>query len=109
MMENSFERKQERILTREEVIEVISRYVENFTLVRELTDEQGLYLLEAQIDGKEKRETIQYMYMRKGRFPNHNETAETAINVVYYQDGIPVGGDNVAVFNDETGEWKEAS
>jgi len=67
-----------------------------------------LYLLEARVEGKEKGEVTEYGYMRKGRFPNHNEASETAINVVYYQDEMPVGGDKVAVYNSETDEWEVA-
>jgi hypothetical protein len=107
-MENLIEKGPERILSKEEVLEVIARYGENAELVRELSDEQGLYLLEAKIEGKEPGEVIQYEYMRKGRFPNHNEASETALHVVYYQDEIPVGGDKVAVYNSETGEWIDA-
>jgi hypothetical protein len=107
-MENLIEKGPERILSKEEVLEVIARYGENAEFVRELSDEQGLYLLEAKIEGKEPGEVIQYEYMRKGRFPNHNEASETALHVVYYQDEIPVGGDKIAVYNSETGEWIDA-
>jgi hypothetical protein len=30
----------------------------------------------------------------------------TGIDVVYYQDGMPTGGDRVAEYNEENGEWK---
>lgn len=106
-MENFIEKGPERILTKAEVIEIITRYAENATLVRELSDEQGLYLLEAKIKGKKPGEIIQYQYMRRGIFPNHNEASETALHVVYYQDEMPVGGDKIAVYKSETGEWKE--
>lgn len=106
-MENPIEKGPERILTKEEVMEVIARYAENTTFVRELSDEQGLYLLEVKIEGKKSGEIIQYEYMRKGRFPNHNEASETAVCVVYYKDEVPMGGDKIAVYNPETGEWEE--
>ena len=106
-MENFIEKGHERILTKEEVMEVIVRYAENTTFVRELSDEQGLYLLEVKIEGKKQGDSIQYQYMRKGIFPNHNEALETALHVVYYQDEMPVGGDKIAVYKTETGEWEE--
>ncbi|OHA17826.1 MAG: hypothetical protein A2836_03160 [Candidatus Taylorbacteria bacterium RIFCSPHIGHO2_01_FULL_45_63] len=93
--------------SKEEVMEAISRFAENATLVRELSDEQGLYLLEAKVEGENSGETTQYEYMRKGRFPNHNEASETAIYKVYYENEIPVGGDKVAVYKSETGEWED--
>ncbi len=106
-MENPIEKGPERILTKEDVMEVIARHAENAILVRELSDEQGLYLLEVKVEGKESDEIIQYQYMRKGRFPNHNEASETAIHAVYYQGETPVGGDKIAVYKSEMGGWEE--
>lgn len=107
-MENPIEKGPERILSKEEVMEVISRYAENAEMVRELSDEQGLYLLEVKVPGEKEGETTQYEYMRKGRFPNHNEASETALHKVYYDGEMPVGGDKVAIYNPETGEWTDA-
>ena len=98
----------ERILSKEDVMEAISRYAENATLVRELSDEQGLYLLDVKIEGEKPGETTQYEYMRKGRFLNQNQASETAIHKVYYEDEMPVGGEKVAVYKSESGEWEEA-
>ena len=106
-MENQIEKGPERIPTKAEVMEVIARFAENPILVRELTDEQGLYLLEASIEGKSPGESLQYEYMRKGRFPNQNEASETAIYSVRYEGGTPAGGDKVAVYSSETGVWEE--
>ena len=110
-MQNPFEKGPERILTKEEIMSTISyiasrRSPENPKLIRELSDEQGLYLLEAAIEGDEPGETIQYEYMRKGRYPNKNEASETAIHEVYYENDIPVGGEKIGVYDYETGEWK---
>lgn len=52
-MENSIEKGPEMIPTKEEVMEIISRFEKNTAFVRELSDEQGLYLLEVQVEGKE--------------------------------------------------------
>ena len=106
-MENFIEKGPERILTKEEVMEVISRYAENATLIRELSDEQGLYLLEVKIDSEKPGEMTLYRYSRKGIFQNHNEASETALHIVWYQDEIPIGGDKIAVYNPETGEWNK--
>jgi len=101
------EKNKEKIPSKDEVLEIISRYAENATFVRKLSDERGLYLLEVKVEGKEKGEVTEYMYMRKGIYPNKNETLETAIHAVYYQDDMPVGGDKITVYNSETGEWQE--
>ena len=87
-------------------MEVISRFAENTTFIRELSDEQGLYLLEVKIEGENPGETIQYEYMRKGRFPDGNQSSGTVIHKVYYENGIPIGGHDVANYDSETGEWK---
>jgi hypothetical protein len=107
-MENFIEKGPEQILSKEEVLEAISRYAENAEIVRELSDENGLYLLEAKILGEKPGEITQFEYMRKGTFPNHNESVETAIHKVFYENEIPVGGESVAVFKPETGEWIHA-
>ena len=107
-MENPTEKGPERIPTKEEVIEVIARYAEGAAVVRELSDEQGLYLLEAKVNGKESGEIIQYEFMRKGTFPNHNESLETVIHIVYYKDDAPVGGETIAFYNCGAGRWENA-
>ncbi len=106
-MENPIEKGPERIPTKEEVMEAIGLFAENTTLVRELSDEGGLYLLEAKVEGENPGEITQYEYMRKGRFPNQNQASETAIHKVYYENDMAIGGDKVAVYNSERGVWEE--
>jgi len=105
-MKNPFEKGPERIPTKEKVMEAISRLTETSEVVRELSDEQGLYLLEAKVPGDEPGEFVQYEYIRKGRYPDGNESSATAIHIVYYEGEAPVGGHNVADYDQETGEWK---
>jgi len=107
-MENQFERGPEKIPTKAEVMEVIGRYAENATLVRELSDEKGLYLFEARVEGEKSGEAVQYEYMRKGTFPNGNASLSPGIYRVDYEGGDAVGGTNVAAFDEQTGQWKEA-
>jgi hypothetical protein len=107
MNQNSFEKGPERILTKEEVMRVMSRFLENPVLTRELSNAQGLYLLEVQVNGKEPGEVIEYQYMRKGAFPNQNREVETSICAYYYQDGVPISGETIAVYKSETNEWKD--
>ncbi len=108
-MENQIERGPERIPTKEEVMELISRGVESperFQTLREIYDEQGLKLLDLRIEGKEQGETIEFLYTRKGMLPNNVPTGSTSIEVSYYQDGNFTGAKQVAIFNYENGEWE---
>jgi len=106
-MENYIEHGNEHIPTKEEILNVIGRHAESYIVGRELSDEKGLYLFEVKIEGGKAGETTEYQYMRKGTFPNHNESLETTIHVIYFENGIPAGGHDIANYNSETGEWKD--
>ena len=120
-MENyNIEKSPERIQSKEEVLEVISRHIKRdisraenvaeMKLTNELSDEQGLYLLEAKVEVVGKSgEFIEYLYMRKGVFLEHNSSLETTINVMYYKDEIPVSGWNIAEFNSDKGELEDVN
>ena len=86
-------------------MEGIEMFAKNARIERELSDERGLYLLEAVIEGKEPGETIEYTYQRKGESPGHNGVLDTAIHITYYSDGMPISGTKVAIF--ENGKWRE--
>lgn len=103
----SIESKEEKILSSQEVLDVLSLFVEGYTLGRELSDERGVYLREVELEGEKVGETIEYQYMRKGNHGKQNASTETAISAIYYDDGIPVGGKRVAILNEETGEWEK--
>jgi hypothetical protein len=103
--QSSIESVSERILTSEQVLEALSRFAEGFALGRELSDEKGVYLREIEKPGENAGETIEYQYMRKGNHGRQNVSSETAISVIYYENGMPVGGDRIAIFSEETGEW----
>ncbi|MCX6715578.1 MAG: hypothetical protein NT077_01010 [Candidatus Taylorbacteria bacterium] len=104
-MENSFEKGSERIPTKEEVMEVVFRFDANAVFVGELSDERGIYLLEAE-SRDEQGDRVEYVYQRKGTFPDQNSSLETVIHVVYYDGEVPVGGKNIATYKSETGEWE---
>lgn len=101
------ERAPERILTSEQVIEALSQYAEGFTLGRELSDEKGVYLREVEVAGDKEGETTEYQYMRKGNHGRNQSSLETLIWAYYYQDGIPIHGEKIAVLNEVTGEWQK--
>jgi hypothetical protein len=106
--QNKVERSPERILSSEEILSAISEHVEGFTLGRELSDEKGVYLLEVEVKGEREGEVIEYQYKRKGIYQKgtYNSSPETTISVIYYEDGRPVHGEKLAVFDEETGVWK---
>lgn len=109
-MENQFEKGPERIPTKEEVMEIITRRVESvekFETLREINDEQGLKLLDLRFEGKEPGETMEFLYTRAGVLPNGVPTAQTSIEVSYYQEGDCIGGDRIAVLNPDTGVWED--
>ncbi len=107
-MPNSSEGNSERILTNQEVMNIISRYEKGLKLERELYDEKGLYFMELTKEIEGTTRALEYTYTRKGRFPNKIEALMTSISVTIYDDGIPCGGTGVADFDDKTGEWRDA-
>lgn len=104
---NSVEKSPERILTSEEILEALSQYAEGFTLGRELSDDKGVYLREVSVAGAVEGEVTEYQYMRRGAHPNRNQMDQTALHVIYYQDGEPVGSERLAIYSEEAAEWKK--
>ncbi|MDB5264842.1 MAG: hypothetical protein JWN64_413 [Parcubacteria group bacterium] len=108
---NNPEKKQDKILSSQEVLDAISQYAEGFTPGRELSDEQGVYLREVEVKGEKEGEMTEYRFMRKGKYPNRNGTKNaeerTLITAIFYIDGVPVGSESIAEFNEETGEWRK--
>lgn len=107
MKENNFEKNREKIPTKDEVLEVISRFAERTTFVKELSNKEGLYYLEVTAKGNQPGETLSYMYARKGRFGGNNESSATSISVTYYQDGNMISGEELAEYDPSTGKWRD--
>lgn len=106
-MENNIERNIEKIPTKEEVMDIISRYAENPTLVRELSDEKGLYFIETKTEGKDLGESTEFRYTRKGVFPNHIESSVSVVHRIDYKDEEPFWGVNIEEFDEKTNSWKK--
>ena len=100
------EKSVETIHTKEAVLLEIAKHCENPTVKRELSDEKGVYLLEVEIAGEKPGETIEYIYHRKGSFPNQNTSPIDVIEVLYSTDGIPHTGYTVAEYNPESKTWE---
>ncbi|MDQ5901673.1 MAG: hypothetical protein QG580_388 [Patescibacteria group bacterium] len=98
----------EKFPTKEEILNFLSSVLENPKISREEKDDRGLYLLDVKSSPNENGEINSYEYLRKGRFDNISSGAiETKIVlVVYGRDGIPVGGDDYAIFDEVTGKFK---
>jgi hypothetical protein len=106
-MENPIEQKSEsgeHTPKREEILAILGKYAENYTITREESDEQGPYLIEITVTG-EAGAVTEYHFRRKGIFSNRNESSATTIYVVYFENGIPVGGNDIDNYDDKTGKW----
>ena len=95
----------EKPLTKEEVIAALDRHVQNYTVQRELSDAEGVYIFEVIIPGEKEGEVTEYTYQRKGVFGT-NQSSTTTVSVAYYEDGMPVGGKTLANYDEKTGLWK---
>jgi hypothetical protein len=75
----------EKILSKEDVLTALEKYVGESPVVRELSDEKGLYLLEKHKTGENPGETTEYQYLRKGNHTNGvHQFLRTVITVVFY-------------------------
>ncbi len=97
----------ESAFSRERVLEVMARFVEGGTVLKEFSDANRLYLLELSIPGKEEGETKVFAFQREGTFPNGVASAATVINMIDLDaNGEVDWSENVAELNSATGEWE---
>lgn len=99
--DNAAERGFENILTPEQVLSKISTYCENPTVTRELKDKDGVYLLEAKGVRKIEKDVAEYIYQRKGTFPNGSDSLVTSIMVV----DASGWAENIAEYDSITRKW----
>lgn len=93
----------EHIPTLEEIHAIFRELIKvGYKEVRHIGDAQGPCILEVAIPGEKEGETTQYEYMRKGEY-KEGASLSTEIHIVYYENGIPVGGTSAARFVD--GKW----
>lgn len=109
-MENPMGHRIERILSKHEIMEVLSRYTEGKgEITRELSNKEGVYLLEVTTKGPEEGRTAEFTYRRRGSHTDKIRSSETVIDVCYWKDGIPDDADTLATHNSETNEWTHHS
>lgn len=93
---NLNEKRPEYIPTPEEVTSLFHELIKKeYTEIRKLEDEQGLYLHEVKIPGDLSDEESEYTYRRKGQY-KESKTSETEIQITYYKNGVPFSGTTVA-------------
>lgn len=93
------------IPTREQIMGILLQHAPHCTVARELSDHDGIYLIEATIPGENPGEITEYRFERKGVY-GQNQFSATSITIVYYDaDGVPEGGKTVASYDEKTGIW----
>lgn len=102
---NLFEAEPEHIPTAEQVRAVFKELTKKeFKEARSREDEKGLYLLEVIVPGEIEGETVEYAYMRKGRYAE-GQISATEIHVTYYDaSGQSVSGTSAARY--VNGRWE---
>lgn len=101
---NNFEKGLESIPTPEDIRLIFEKILKGaeYETLRQLEDEQGLYLWEIRVS--EESGYAEYSYMRKGRY-KEGQASDNAIYVAFFNEkNIPVDGYDVAKYID--GEWK---
>lgn len=99
-MNNSI-KETEHISTLEEIKDIFEKLLQGqkYKIVRKISDEKGLYLLDIKV--QKKNEYNEYSYMREGRY-QEGQASNTAIHVTFFNcSGVPTGGHSVAKFENE--------
>ncbi len=105
----------EHIPTEEKVNKLLRQLIgKEYSLSDKREDAEGLYLYEVIVPGEVEGRYAVYAYWRKGDHPGV-QTTETEIKIIYFENGIPVSGDDAARYIDGgweiyvDGEWRKAS
>ena len=93
--------------TEEKILQTFEHLLEGqeYTERRKLSDEKGVYLWELEVkvpDG-----TAEFNYMREGTYPEGSASYNKIYLTYFDDDGFPVGGREVAVY--DNGNWKMSS
>lgn len=97
----NLEQAPEHIPSAEEVRGLFAKLLDGkaYTETKRLEDERGLYRFDVTV----KSGSAEYSYMRKGAYPGAGWSADTVINVIFYEEGMPISGSSVAKC--ENGHW----
>ncbi len=104
-MESAEENNLEYIPTKDQILAEIFKYCENPTgkSQRELSDAEGIYLLETWGPSKEGKRVL-YVFQRRGTF-GPNASQMTRIYSVDFEGDDVVGGDDIAEYYPQTKNW----
>lgn len=104
-MENKIETEQlETIPEKQDILEIVNNLVEGGIVVREKSDDTGLYLLEIRVNGVDEGKYTEYVYVREG---DHEPKITSIVSCLYsveYEGDVPVGGSTIA--NVVNGAWE---
>jgi hypothetical protein len=95
----------ERIHTKEEILAVLSKWCENLDTIQTKEDADGIYELRMDSPEIAPGEFNRYIYSRKGIF-GKDQAVKTTIEVVYYLNNEPVGGDSLVNYNATADTWE---
>ena len=102
MNQNPLEKSPEHVPTPEEVRSIFKKLTEKeYTEVRRVEDGKGLYLFDITVSGELEGEVTEYSY-RRGQTGADKHLVD-AIQVTYYENGIPISGTTVAEI--VNGKW----
>lgn len=95
---NTFEKGPEQVPTKELIMEKIAENMGGlkFEVTRELEDEQGVYFLEIMTEADSTGHKREYTFSRKSL--KTGAVLPPAIYVAFYDDEMPVGGEDVCKF-----------
>jgi hypothetical protein len=104
-MENPIEEKQIEIIPeKQDILEIVNNLVEGSIVVREKSDDIGLYLLEIRVNGVDEGTYTEYVYVREGDHEPKITSITSSIYSVDYEGDVPVGGSTIA--NVINGAWE---
>jgi len=85
---NSVEQKVEHVPTPEEVLKVLRQMAKGeYRETKRYVDDKGnLYRLDAVAPGTKEGESIEFYYIRKGVYPNGDQSTETKIHSIHVKD-----------------------
>lgn len=99
MNHENFESKSEQFPSKEIVLDEINKHAEGLELnvTKELSDDTGIYFLEMVSENPDSEGYIrEYTYSRKSL--KTEEDLPPKVYVAYFEDGMPVGGEEVFSF-----------
>ena len=106
-MENIPQNKPERIVSKEELLEIISRFAPHAVVVKETTDDKGVSFLELKAEGEKEGTFTEIDYRRDKHNMSRDGVRLISIHMTSYEDDMPFTGNEIRLCESESGEWVE--